>query len=270
VSPGNDERKQLNAIIREKLVEHGLVKDGGRNQEILIDRKLTPAQIRTANSYQQGDVVLASGTREQQKRGLIKNSYATVEAVDRRGNALTLRTQDDRRIEVYPAKWSEKDAVVFTRENRTLAVGDSVQFRRPDKKHHIANGEFATLVELTGAEAKFHFDGKEPRDLTLPFAAMKHLDHGYCSTTYSAQGATVQNCIIQADSMRSEKLLNRSGWYVGVSREKTELRIFTDDAEALRRAIQRDPQKSIALEAIKQQPTIQQQQAPRQSTGLSI
>lgn len=36
---------------------------------------------------------------------------------------------------------------------------------------------------------------------------------------------------------------NRSGWYVGVSRPKTDVRVFADDAEALRRAIMRDPKR---------------------------
>jgi ATP-dependent exoDNAse (exonuclease V) alpha subunit len=260
VSPGNDERREINATIRQKLVEAGLVKDSGHEQEILVDRRLTPAQVKSANSYQQNDVILVRGSREQQKRGLKKNAYAVVEKVDRHGNALTVRTEDGRHVEVYPAKWEGKDAEVFSKEQRTLAVGDSVQFRRPEKRHGIANGEFATVVKLNNDGARFHFEGKVPRNVDLPFTAMRHLDHGYCSTTYSAQGATVEKCIIQADSMRGEKLLNRSGWYVGVSRPKADLMIFTDDADALRRAVSRDPKKQIALEAIKQTPNQQQQQ----------
>jgi ATP-dependent exoDNAse (exonuclease V) alpha subunit len=266
VSPGNDERREINSRIREQLVEHGIVKASGSTQEILVDRKFTPAQTRTANSYQQGDVILVRGTRDQHKRGLEKNSYVTVEAVDRRGNGLTVRTSDGRSFEVFPARWDKGDAEVFTREHRTLAAGDRVQFRRPDKKHGIANGEFATLTSLTSNGATFHFDGKKPRDITLPYFQMRHLDYGYCSTTYSAQGATVQTCIMNADSSRGEKLLNRSGWYVGASRPKTDFRVFTDGAEALRRAVARDPQKSIALEAIR--PQQQSQQPTRMSIAI--
>jgi conjugative relaxase-like TrwC/TraI family protein len=266
VSPGNDERREINSRIREQLVEHGIVKASGSTQEILVDRKFTPAQTRTANSYQQGDVILVRGTRDQHKRGLEKNSYVTVEAVDRRGNGLTVRTSDGRSFEVFPARWDKGDAQVFTREHRTLAAGDRVQFRRPDKKHGIANGEFATLTSLTSNGATFHFDGKKPRDITLPYFQMRHLDYGYCSTTYSAQGATVQTCIMNADSSRGEKLLNRSGWYVGASRPKTDFRVFTDGAEALRRAVARDPQKSIALEAIR--PQQQSQQPTRMSIAI--
>jgi ATP-dependent exoDNAse (exonuclease V) alpha subunit len=261
VSPGNDERRNINGTIRELLVERGHVEQAGHTQEVLIDRKFTPAQIRSANSYQEGDVILARGTREQQKQGLSKNSYAIVEAVDRRGNSLIVSTQDRPQIEIFPARWDKADAEVFTQEHRTLAAGDCIQFRRPDKKHGIANGQFAAIVELTTQGARFHIEGKKPRDITLPFSQMKHLDYGYCSTTFSAEGATVEKCIMHADSMRSDRLLNRAGWYVGSSRPKLDLRIFTDDSEGLRRAVVRDPQKSIALEAI---------QKPRQSVHLSI
>ena len=152
---------------------------------------------------------------------------------------------------------------VFTKEHRTLAAGDCIQFRRPDKKHGIANGQFGTIVALSNSAARFRLEGKKPRDITLPFAQMKHLDYGYCSTTYSAEGATVEKCIMQAESTRSERLLNRMGWYVGVSRPKLDLRILTDNAEALKRAVTRDPQKEIALDAVQQ---------PRQSinTGMRI
>jgi hypothetical protein len=245
-----------------------LVDRVGRTQEVLIDRKFTPAQIRSANSYQEGDVILARGTREQQKQDLAKNSYVVVEAVDRRGNSLIVGTQNRRHVEVFPAQWDKADAEVFTKEYRTLAAGDCIQFRRPDKQHGIANGQFASIVELGTQGARFRLEGKKPRDLTLPFSQMKYLDYGYYSTTYSAEGATVQKCIMQADSTRSERLLNRIGWYVGVSRPKVDLRIFTDNAEALRRAVVRDPQKSIALEAIKPRPA--QQLTRTQPMSMSI
>jgi ATP-dependent exoDNAse (exonuclease V) alpha subunit len=267
VSPANDERRDINATIRELLVQRGYVERGGRTQEVLIDRKFTPAQIRSANSYQEGDVILARGTREQQKQGLAKNSYAVVEGVDRRGNSLVLRTAANTRVEVFPARWDKTDAEVFTSEYRTLATGDRVQFRRPDHRHDIANGEFATIVDIDNGGARFHFDGESPRDIELTFADMKHLDHGYASTSHSAQGATVEKCIMHADTTRGERLLNRAGQYVGSSRPKAELQIFTDDAEALRRAVVRDPQKSIALEAIKQHRLEPQQ---HHSTGFRI
>ena len=36
---------------------------------VLIDRKFTPAQIRSANSYQEGDVILTRGTANNRSKG---------------------------------------------------------------------------------------------------------------------------------------------------------------------------------------------------------
>jgi hypothetical protein len=55
------------------------------------------------------------GTRHQQRQGVGKDSYLTVEAVNRPGNSLTLRTGDGRCIEASPAKWA-KAAEVYTQK----------------------------------------------------------------------------------------------------------------------------------------------------------
>jgi hypothetical protein len=62
-------------------------------------------------------------------------------------------------------------------------------------------------------------------------------------------------------------LVNREQLYVSVSRPRIDARIYTDDAEALRRAVSRDPRKEIALDAIKQRPT-QELQPQRQTIDL--
>jgi ATP-dependent exoDNAse (exonuclease V) alpha subunit len=78
----------------------------------------------------------------------------------------------------------------------------------------------------------------------------------------------VDKVIVNDDSMRGARLVNREQEYVSVSRARIDARIYTDDAKALRRAVSRDPRKEIALEAIKQQPQLQIQ--PRQSPSLGI
>jgi hypothetical protein len=48
-----------------------------------------------------------------------------------------------------------------------LAAGDHLQLRAHDKKHQVANGEFAT-TELDRKQINWRFDDK--RALALPFA----------------------------------------------------------------------------------------------------
>jgi ATP-dependent exoDNAse (exonuclease V) alpha subunit len=56
--------------------------------------------------------------------------------------------------------------------------------------------------------------------------------------------------------MRSGQLVNRKQFYVSISRARHDAQVYTDDAEALRRAVSREPHKEIALDAIKQRPTL--------------
>ena len=87
--------------------------------------------------------------------------------------------------------------------------------------------------------------------------------------------------IVNDDSMRSARLVNREQLYVSISRARIDARVYTNDAEALRLAVTRDPKKEMALNALKQRPTqelkptretsdLQPQQCQTQSIGMRI
>ena len=272
VSPGNDERQALNAEIRKLLVEHGHIEKHGQEHQTLVRRDFTPAQLTNAGSYQEGDVIHCAGTRVQQRQGIRKDSYLTVEAVNRSAKTLILRTEDGRRLEACPIKWNDTGHVaaeVYKPENRTLAAGDRLQFRRPDNRRNIANGEFAVLAAIGTTEATIRFHGKQKRELTLSLSAMRHVDYGYTVTSFSSQGSTVDRVIVNDDSMRSSRLVNREQLYVSISRGRIDARVYTNDAEALRLAVTRDPKKEIALDSVKQRLTRPLEQQ-RETVKLAI
>lgn len=103
VSPANSERRELNRKIRETLIERGHVARAGREHQILVNRDLTRTQRRHAGNYQEGDIVRL--TRASSQMGISKNDCLAVEAVDRRGDSLTLRTADGRQIQFIPARF---------------------------------------------------------------------------------------------------------------------------------------------------------------------
>ncbi len=96
---------------------------------------------------------------------------------------------------------------------------------------------------------------------------------------------------INIDSARSARLVNQKQFYVSLSRARYDARIYTNSAERLHGAVERQPRKQTALEAIEParrvsygtiissllrdgwkprptpspQPSPQQQQAPRPS-----
>jgi len=75
--------------------------------------------------------------------------------------------------------------------------------------------------------------------------------------------------------------VNREQLYVSISRGRIDAQVYTNNAEALRLAVTRDPKKEIALDAVKQRSTqelkpqrnttnLQPQQSQNQSTGMRI
>ena len=105
---------------------------------------------------------------------------------------------------------------------------------------------------LSANQAKLRFDAG--RELAVNLSQLRHVDHGYASTSHSAQGATADRVIVNVDSMRSAQLVNRRQFYVSISRTRHDARVYTDDAAALRRAVAREPRKEIALDAVRQRP----------------
>ena len=253
VSPANSERRELNREIREMLIEHGHISRDGRDHLILVNRDLTRTQRRHAHSYQDGDVIRF--TRASDRMGIAKNAYLTVEGVERRGNALVLRAADGRQIDFQPARF--RSIEVHREELRTIAAGERIQFRAPQRSLKVANGEFATILDLSGDETVLKLDSG--RTLQALLGELRHIDYGYASTSHAAQGATVDRVIINIDTTRSAHLVNRKQFYVSLSRARYDARIYTNDSAALRRAASRNLEKAIALDALRQRPVRQAQ-----------
>jgi conjugative relaxase-like TrwC/TraI family protein len=245
VSPGNDERKQLNQTIRELLVSNGHVDSNGQDHSILVAKDLTKAAMAYARNYAENDVV--HFTKGNKRHAIARDTYLTIEGINRQANTLTLRTNDGGHMELSPARWN--GVQVYQWEHRTLSAGDRIQFRIHYKANRIANGEFATITELKDGQATIRFDNQ--RELKLPLTQLRHIDHGYTSTSHSAQGATVDRVIVNVDSMRSHKLVNQQQFYVSISRARHDVQVFTDDLKTLERAVGREPKKSVAMEVIK-------------------
>lgn len=266
VSPANDERRLLNAAIREALKGRGHIANDGREQTIFVNRNLTKAQRAHARHYEAGDVILYR--RGSKKLDLTRGGYASVEVIDARHNRITVRTEDGRVVAYSPKRPSGVE--VFCPEQRLFAIGDRIQFRRPDRALSVANGEFATVLALDDTKAILRTD--RGRKLTASLGRLRHIDHGYASTSHSSQGATVDRVIVNIDTLRSVELVNRKQFYVSISRARDQITIYTDDREALRHAVNRNREKSVALEQarVRLQPQIRQaQEIHRHTIGHS-
>jgi ATP-dependent exoDNAse (exonuclease V) alpha subunit len=242
VSPANDERHELNTAIREELVARGQVAPARQEYTILVNRGLSGSRRAIAYNYEEGDVVRF--TRGSRQFAVAKGDYARVEAVAREANLLTVKTAEGRRIAYNPLRLFGVE--VFRQEQRILSRGDRIQFRAPDRALGVANGEFATIESINLRRAVMRLDSG--RQLSAACDRLRHIDHGYASTSHSAQGATVDRVIVDIDTRLSPELVNRKQFYVSISRARDAPMIFTDDRAQLGRAVSRTREKSLALE----------------------
>jgi conjugative relaxase-like TrwC/TraI family protein len=242
VSPAIEERSELNRVIRELLVERGAVAREGIEMATLSNLDLTRAQRAHARHYAVGDVIRFR--RGSSKLRIGSGSYATVETSDVKLNILRLKTQTGETVDYRPGRL--RGIEVFRAEARTLATGDRIQFRAPDRALGVANGQFATIVAIDAAHTRFRNDRE--REIAAANARLRHIDYGYASTSHAAQGATVDRVIVNVDTERGVRLVNRRQFYVSLSRARHDARLYTDSAETLARAVGREQLKATALE----------------------
>lgn len=217
----------MNKALRAELIARGHISPLGTEQTILVNRGRSGAQRSIAYNYEVGDVIRF--TRGSKQFAIPKEGYGRVEAVDREANVLTINTGSARRIEYNPVRLFGVE--VFREEQRTIARGERIQFRAPDRALGVANGEFATIGAIDARRAVVHLDnGKQ---LSVASHRLRHIDYGYASTSHSAQGATVDRVIVDIDTLLSSELVNRKQFYVSISRAKNAVTVYTDDRSQL-------------------------------------
>ena len=254
VSPAIEERSELNRVIRNLLVDRGAVAREGVEVRTLRSLDLTRAQRALARHYAAGNVIRFR--RGSAKLGITTGEYLTVEASDAKRNLLRLRNEAGESIAYKPGQL--RGVEVFRAESRTIGAGDRIQFRAPDRALRVANGEFATVIAIDAGQTQLRTD--RGHEIAAVNSRLRHVDYGYASTSHASQGATVDRVIVNVDTQRGARLVNRRQFYVSLSRARHDARIYTDNAEALARAVGREQLKATALENLSQ---TQRQSLPR-------
>ena len=195
VSPAIEERSELNRVIRELLVKHDVVAREGIELRTLTSVDLTRAQRAHARHYAVGDVIrfrrgsAKFGYRPRRIRSRSKNRMPNVICSDCEAKAA-------RALSIGQANCAASKCSM--QESRTIAVGDRIQFRAPDRALGIANGEFATVVESDADQTRLCTDSG--REIAAANSRLRHLDYGYASTSHASQGATVDRVIVNIDT----------------------------------------------------------------------
>jgi ATP-dependent exoDNAse (exonuclease V) alpha subunit len=159
-----------------------------------------------------------------------------------------VQSADGQETTYNPARLSGVN--VYRESNRMFAEGDRIQFRAPFTEHRIANGELGNIGRITEEELTVALDSG--REVSFEPDKFRHLDHGYAVTSYSSQSQTVDRVLVNADANESDLLLNQRMGYVAISRAREDALIFTNSTDQLKAALDRNVNKEMAVEAVRE------------------
>lgn len=244
----NADRKAFNGAIHDLLAANGLISQDSFEKQHLDDPKLTAAQQFNVGMLRRARVDQLIFRKSYAEIGVNKGEILTVERFDVGKNLVYARAQGGRQVVVDPRRQDYFSPA--RRETRRFAARDLVEARANIKLQEkgpgrISNGSrgVITSVDDQGGTVRWA-DGRITR---LSNDQFRVIDHAYAHTTFREQGATTHREII-AISKSGAKVMNTLAAYVAATRAKENTEIVTSDKATLLKNVDRDLQKTTALD----------------------
>lgn len=244
VSPDNQSRDQLNATIRDRMRETGLLSHNAYAFVTLVPRDVSGVDRTQADSYRPGDTIRF--LRANRHLGVESKSYAQVIDSDTAQNRLTIRTQEGRILAYDPQHAS--GVSVYESKMQSFAAGERIQFTANSTDLGVSTRDIGTITKLdSNGNVEVQLD--RGRKVRWNSAAHRHIDYAYAMTSHSAQGTTVDRVLLHIDTSdyRLSGLIDKTLAYVGTSRAQNDIQIFVDDASRLGHSLSRENERAKAL-----------------------
>ena len=245
----NATRLIVNTQIRAVLAREGVIAAEETRLEVLGPAGMSVEEKRNARFYTDGLVVTFG--RDNASLGIARETEYRVlgPGRDQHGRQLVrLIDEQGRIIRWDPRLGGVKQVNIFERDERSLAVGDRIQWRLVNKALDLKNAERGTVESLDGTIAMIRWDRTQRRQ---PIDLLRHKtwDHGYAETVYSAQSKTYARAYVLAPV--NAGLVNGQNYYTAITRARYGVKLWTEDPEGLAaRLTARSGEKTSALEGL--------------------
>src|SRR5690625_4798967 len=239
VTGTNASRKAINDLVR----KYRGLKGQGYKHTLLTRHDTTRMQRRHAKYYTVGNVVQPE---RDYKNGLERGVLYEVIKRDLRKDRLVVRelsNANSREIEIIPKLMSTLS--IYNKQEAEIAAGDVVRVTRNNAELDLANGERYEVLDATEGSVTIAANG---RVVTLPAKEPLHLDHAYATTAHSSQGLTCNRVFYNAET--TSRTTAQDTYYVSISRERYEVVVFTDNAQRLPEAVEREAYKGVAHDLV--------------------
>ncbi|WP_019939704.1 MobF family relaxase [Bordetella sp. FB-8] len=245
VTGTNDSRNAINDLVHDALGLQGK----GRECTMLTRIDTTQSERRSAKYYRLGDIIQPERTYQGGK--LAPDNHYAVVGINGAKNRLTVKHLVTGETVTFNPQRTTKLSV-YQKVLAELSAGDWVRVTRNDAKLDIRNGERYQVAQVSEQGVTLSAvgeDGQVTRQVTLTGgaeAAPLHLDRAYASTVHSAQGLSETGVILNQES--TSRTTKRDVFYVGISRAKHWIDVFTNDKTKLPFAVDQREDKSAALD----------------------
>ena len=262
----HEARKTVNIHVREAW---GLV---GRGTKYMVFRTedRTVAELRKIGTYEPGQEIRFE--KAYRSLGIDSGEVTTVRAVDREKGRIWLEMPDGRIRNFEPNRLSGKGWEVGKTEMIELtglshrSGGDRIRITGNSlKSDGITNGMRGEVLEVSKYRIMIRFDNGVEASLPVGKKPLE-IEHGYAQTGHSAQGLGAGTVILDLPS--GSLTLNQRSFYTNLTRTQEEVIAFTDDRERLSKAVRREKNKTLAMEAESKQ--IEVQKSKEQTMELEM
>lgn len=239
VTATNKDREELNRMIRQELVKNGAVKGEAIDYVTRETKSLMGEEKFFAENYAVKDIIVANTAGIIGKAG----AEARIAAVDKEQN--TVMVKADGKVFNIALNEHGNNLQVYSEKSRTFAEGDRILFLKNDKGLEVKNGQtgYITCIKENGRISVKMDNGKAVH--FNPDKQYKYISHGYALTDYKSQGQTEKHVIYHADTTKG---VNYNQAYVGITRGKDSVKIYTNDKEILRQMVKVEQHKTTTLD----------------------
>ncbi|MHB2217108.1 conjugative transfer relaxase/helicase TraI (plasmid) [Raoultella ornithinolytica] len=233
----NDDRRALNSLIHNARRENG---ETGREEvtlPVLVTSNIRDGELRRLSTW----------TAHRGAVALVDNVYHRIGSVDKENQLITLTDSEGKERLISPREASAEGVTLYREEAITVSQGDKMRFSKSDtERGYVANSVWE--VKSVSGDSVTLSDGKTTRTMN-PKAdeAQRHIDLAYAITAHGAQGASEPYAIaLEGVAGGRERMASFESAYVGLSRMKQHVQVYTDSREGWIKAINHSPEKATA------------------------
>jgi ATP-dependent exoDNAse (exonuclease V) alpha subunit len=232
----NDSRTLLNEQVRERLGLSGK----GQLFDVLRQRDMTQAEKGYTLYYNVGDIIKIE--KDYKSLPLKQGEFYEVQKIEH-GN-LIIKDGNNKLLTFNPLRY--RAISVFEKERIELSPQDQVRFTSQDKQRGIERGDCFEVLAIH--KDRILLKDKH-RQIVLPAKDLLPLSHAYASTVHGSQGMNLHGVLL--DLQAKSKTTDKNLYYVAISRARYEVKIYTDDIQALPNVLSRETFKPSAIDTVK-------------------